>query len=176
MNRRTRALLAMTSPVALSLAAITALFVLPPPLICRSIDCGDFRGGAVDVFGTGNFTFAQTIVMSVGILVSAWLLASAILSWRIWLTAGVAAFVLALVLAWSLPSRTILPAPSVPCTTPAGPGGPPVLGQCETAPPPIDTRLGLRLLVVAVGIGVVVAAAAQEGVRPRSSPSASLTA
>lgn len=162
MNRRIRALLLLTAIAALGLAAVVVLFVVPPPETCPSFDCGDFRGGAVDVFGAGNFTLPQTIVIAVAIFVTAGFLARALIPERRWLSGGIAALALALAVGWSLPSRPVGPAPSMPCTTPAGPGGPPVLGRCETGPPPVDTEMWLRLLVIASGAGLLALAGARD--------------
>jgi NADH:ubiquinone oxidoreductase subunit 3 (subunit A) len=44
-----------------------AWFVLPPVKACPSVSCGDFESGAAPLFGHGNFTWPQFIVMVLGL-------------------------------------------------------------------------------------------------------------
>jgi hypothetical protein len=151
---RRRLLLGLTSPLVL-IAAAVVLYALPWPRPCRSIDCGPhFNSGAIDVFGAEALTLPQTLVMAAGIWATAWLLARVVLPTKVLTSAGVATVVLAFAIAWLLPERVVGPEPSVPCSTPDV-SGQPVAGRCATGPPPVDNRVGLRVLVLAAGLTVV---------------------
>jgi hypothetical protein len=48
---------------------VVSWLVLPFPRTCLDIDCGlSFGSGAVNVFGSGNFTWPQTAFMILGIV------------------------------------------------------------------------------------------------------------
>jgi hypothetical protein len=149
---RRRLLFLVASPVVLVTSVVIAGFLLPGPRPCPAISCGpDFNSDVVDVFGSGNFTLAQTVMMAIGIWVSALLLALAAVPTRVWLGAGFGLLVLAALIAWALPSPAVGPEPSVLCFTPDT-NGQPIAGRCATGPAPTDARIGLRLLVVGVGV------------------------
>jgi hypothetical protein len=109
-----------------------------------------FPFGGSRRFRADNFTLAQTVVMAVGIWLSALLLALAALPTRVWLGAGLGLLVLAALVARALPSPAVGPEPSVLCFTPDI-NGQPIAGQCATGPAPTDARIALRLLVIGAG-------------------------
>jgi hypothetical protein len=109
--------------------------------------------GAVNVFGAGLFTLAQTLVMAVGIWTAALLRSRAIVPSLVGTSLGLGAAALALVIAITLPSPVVGAAPSTPCTTP-GPNGS-VGGACITGPAPTDSRSVDRGLVLVVGVAAV---------------------
>jgi hypothetical protein len=151
---RRRLLYLVASPIALAVSFVIAWGLLPFPriFICPA-PCGG-NSGAVDVFGSGKFTLAQTMVMAAGIWLSMLFLALAALPTRLLLCAGFGVLVLAFAIGFTLPSPVVGPEPSVVCYTPDGGGGQ-VAGRCSTGPAPTDTRIGLRLLVAGGGILVL---------------------
>jgi hypothetical protein len=131
-------------------------YLLPGPHGC--IGPGPFvrfrcDSGAVNVFGAGQFTLVQTLVMAVGIWTAALLWSRAIMPSLMATSLGLAVATLALVVVITLPSPVVRAAPSVPCTTP-GPNGP-VAGTCTTGPAPTDSRSVDRGLILVAGAAAV---------------------
>jgi hypothetical protein len=151
LGSRKRVILGLTSPLFL-VAAVAVVTLVPGPHTCLSFDCGPhFDSGAIDVFGSGNLTLAQTLVLAAGIWIAAWLLIRVVLPTKPLTSTGIATMVLAVAIAWLLPSQVVGPEPSVACSSP-GAGGRPIEGRCATGPPPMDDRLQIRVLVLAAGL------------------------
>jgi hypothetical protein len=151
-----RVLVILAAPVVLVALWATAWLAMPGVRHCVSIFCGaNFDPGGVDLFGSQLFTPAQTVLMAIGIWASAFLLARGVLPARTaWTSVGFGLLVLAFVIAFTLPSPAVGPAPSRPCSTPGADG--PVAGRCMTGPPPVDSRVPDRALVAAAGLLAVV--------------------
>ncbi len=147
-----RVLVILAAPVVLVALFATAWLAMPGVRQCVSIYCGaNFDPGGVDLFGSQDFTPAQTVLMVIGIWASAFLLARGVLpAHRVWTSVGFGISVLAFVIAFTLPSPAIGPAPSRPCSTPGVDG--PLMGRCTTGPTPVDGRAPDRALVVAAGL------------------------
>jgi hypothetical protein len=146
--------LAASAAVVLVACLGVSWYLLPVPHACIGpfvrVHCDS---GAVNVFGAGLFTLAQTLVMAVGIWAAALLWSRAIVPSLLGTSLGLGVAALALVIAITLPSPVIGAAPSTPCTT-AGPNGP-VGGACVTGPAPTDSRSVDRGLVIVVGVAAV---------------------
>jgi hypothetical protein len=165
-----RVALVVAAPVVLIGFFAVAWGLLPGPNACISVSCGPhYDPGGANVFGHEDFTIEQSIVMALGIWMSAAVFGSAVLpATRRRTAAGFGLLSLALVIAFTLPSPETGPAPSTPCFTP-GPSGP-IVGGCQTGPPPIDERFRDRVLVAGAGLLALGAAAAvdrRRGVQTR---------
>jgi hypothetical protein len=153
--------------LAISLACIWALlYVAPAPQGCPPIACPGFADGAVRFLGSDRYTLSELLLTGTALVTGAFGLAWGLLRWRIGLTAAFTAFVFAVALAASIPTRVIGPAPSVVCSTPGADA--PVFGRCETGPAPTDPRLGERLLLGLSGLVVLGVAVGAERSRSRS--------
>jgi hypothetical protein len=161
--------LGLTSPLVIVTAAVV-VHLLPGPRPCLSFDCGpSFDSGAVGLFGDGNLTLSQTLLTAASIWAAAWLLARAVIGTKMFTSAGVATVVLALIIGWFIPSHVVGPSPSVACSSPDA-GGHPVPGRCITGNPPLDNQFGVRLLVLAGGLTVLVLARIGDLARSHAAP------
>ncbi len=147
-----RVLLVALAPIVFATCFFIAWVVLPPVPRCYAfptVSCvAAFRSGGVDVFGSHQFTIAQTVTMMVGIGASMFLLAFAFAPRHPLTSLGVGVFAVALVIAVTLPAEVTGPTPSKACSTPGIDG--PVSGRCVTGEAPMDDRLGARMLLVLV--------------------------
>ena len=149
-----RILLAASAAVVLVACLGVSWYLLPEPHACIGpfirVHCDS---GAVNVFGAGLLTLAQTLVIGVGIWTAAVLWSRAIVPSLLGTSLGLGVAALALVIVITLPSPVVGAAPSTPCTTP-GPNGS-VAGACTTGPAPTDSRSVDRGLVLVAGAAAV---------------------
>jgi hypothetical protein len=126
--------------------------MLPAVRRCLSIYCGSrFDSGSVDVFGRDLFTLSSTVAIGLGIAVGGCLLARGLLPRPLrWTPVGFGVLSLAFVVALTLPSRIVGPAPQVPCSTPGADG--PISGACIVGPEPTDDRIPERGAIAFAGI------------------------
>jgi hypothetical protein len=162
-----RVALVLAGPIVLAgLLAVAAL--MPGVRQCVSISCGShFDPGGANVFGHEVLTPEQSIVVAFGIWGAAVLFGRGVLparSW--WLPIGFGLFALATVVAFTLPSWTIGPPPSIPCVSPGVNGL--AQGRCITGPPPVDDRLWDRAIVEGAGVVALGAASLIDRKRPSS--------
>ena len=150
-------LLVLAAPLVTIVFILVASTLLPAVRRCHSIYCGShFDSGGVDVFGRDNLTLSQTVVVGLGVAVGAYLLARGLLPRLVpWTSVGFAMLSLAFIVALTLPSRTVGPAPQVPCSTP-GPDGP-IAGACVVGPVPSDDRLPERGVIAFAGMACLAA-------------------
>lgn len=147
----------LAAPVVTIACFALALSLLPAVRQCYAIYCGaHFDTGGVDVFGRDLFTLPQTIVIGLGIAVGAYLLARGLLPRLLrWTPIGFGVLSLTFVVALTLPSWVVGPAPQVPCSTPGADG--PIAGSCTVGPVPTDDRVPERGAVAVAGIACLAA-------------------
>jgi len=157
MTRTARVLVVLAAPVVTAACFALASAVLPAVRHCLSIYCGShFDSGGVDFFGRDWFTLPQTIAISLGIAVGAYLLSRGLLPRLLrWTPVGFGMLSLAFIVALTLPPRIVGPAPQLPCSTPGAEG--PIVGACTVGPEPTDDRVPERGAVAVVGMACLAA-------------------
>jgi hypothetical protein len=131
-----RLLLASAGVVAFFASWATSTLVLPSPRRCGITPCDT---EAVNILGSGNYTWPQTVLILAGITAGVFLLSRAATPSRPHFAAAAAVFVTALVVAVVLPNAT------------------PQVGWFGY--PPTDRRLELRAAIVIAGVIAALAVA-----------------
>jgi hypothetical protein len=134
MTSPTRLLLATAGVIGFCAAFTTSSLLLPFPRECGIVPC---HTGAVNILGSGNYTWPQTVLILAGIIGGVFLLSLAATPSRPHVAAATAVLVTALVVAVVLPNTT------------------PQVGWFGY--PPTDRRLELRAGIAITGIIAAVA-------------------
>lgn len=104
-SSRTRALVASGGFVAFVGSFAASWRLLPFPRHCIGLQCGSsFESGAIDIFGSSNFTWAQTVLMLLGIMMGVFLVVLATAPSRPHIAGAAAVLIPALVTAIVLPN------------------------------------------------------------------------